>query len=108
MFLDAQAEDPAAVDFAASLAREHDAQLTGVFIQPEPPFSPPEMFVRGSGIHATIDTAHERLRKAENEGRAVHGQFGAVHRTDLVQSGAQAETAARWCSTTSNCRPYME
>lgn len=78
VFLEARAESRAVVDFAASLAREHGARLTGIFIQPAPSFTAPEMFVRGAGIPATIETAHERLRIAENDGRAVFERV--VHR----------------------------
>jgi nucleotide-binding universal stress UspA family protein len=81
VFVDARAGTPAVLEFAASLAREHGARLTGVFIQPEARFSAPEMFVRGPGIHATIEKAHERLRRAESDRRAL---FELVVRREAI------------------------
>lgn len=81
VFVDARAGTPAVLEFAASLAREHGARLTGVFIQPEARFSSPEMFVRGPGIHATIEKAHERLRRAESDRRAL---FELVVRREAI------------------------
>ena len=47
-----------------------------------------------------------RAQHAEDEGRALHGRFGAVHSADRERPGGPAETAARWGPTTRMCRGH--
>jgi len=79
-FLDARPEDTGVARLAATLACEHQAHLTAVFITPEPPLNEHDTFVVGRAVQSLIaedeatrlQTEAERRRQVE----AVAGSFG--------------------------------
>jgi len=81
VFVDGRAHNEGTLEFAAALAEDHEARLTGVFIRPAPRFSEAETFVRGTGMGDAIEVAYERMRSAEAERR---GQFEALVRRHAV------------------------
>src|SRR5438445_239272 len=68
------------MEFAAVLAQEYDAHLTGIFMRPAPAVTPPEMFVRGMGIPRVIEA-----RQAEVEGIEANHRAGF---DDIVRRNA--------------------
>ena len=65
VFIDSQAATAGILESAASLAQDHGAHLTGVFMQPLPSSTPPEMFARGQGIWDVIDAHRAQLEGIE-------------------------------------------
>jgi nucleotide-binding universal stress UspA family protein len=71
VFVDVRPETAAStLEFAGTLAQEHAAHLTGVFIQPEPAVTTPEMFARGKGISTVIRSHQARLGGIEADRRS--------------------------------------
>jgi nucleotide-binding universal stress UspA family protein len=79
------------LEFAGVLAQEHGARLIGVFMQPEPAVTPPEMFARGKGIRNVIDAHHSQLEEIE-----------ADHRTLFEDVVRRHEIRSEWRSS-----PYL-
>ena len=71
VFIDGRSETAGILKFAGVLAQEHDAQLIGVFIQPEPEFTPPETFALGKGALRVIEAHQAQLEKLERCQRAL-------------------------------------
>jgi nucleotide-binding universal stress UspA family protein len=71
VFVDSQAATAGILESAASLAQDHDAHLTGVFMQPLPASTPPEMFARGQGIWDVIDAHRAQLEGIEADHRTL-------------------------------------
>src|SRR6266853_711772 len=65
VFVDGQGDTAGILESVASLAQEHEAHLTGVFMQPLPASTPPEMFVRGQGVWDVIDAHRTQLEGIE-------------------------------------------
>jgi nucleotide-binding universal stress UspA family protein len=84
VYVDGRATNVGTVEFAAGLAHEHEAHLTGVFIQPEPAVSPSEMFARGKGIQDVIAAHQAQLSEIEAD---LHARFESI----VGRHGIQAE-----------------
>src|SRR5437899_1180951 len=80
VFVDGRTEIAGILEFASVLAQQHDARLTGVFIQPEPAVSQAEMFARGKGILDVIETHRVQLERIEPSHLARHGAQVEVRR----------------------------
>jgi len=65
VFVDGQGATAGILESAASLAQDHGAHLTGVFMQPLPAATPPEMFARGKGVWDVIDAHRAQLEAIE-------------------------------------------
>jgi nucleotide-binding universal stress UspA family protein len=83
VFIDGQTETAAILEFAGTVAQEHDARLISVFMQPEPTATPAEMFARGKGMKATIEVHQAQLERIEEGHRA---QFEDVVRRHGIKS----------------------
>src|SRR2546427_5704888 len=59
------------MECAGVLAQEYDALVTGVFMRPAPAVTPPEMFVRGTGIPRVIEARQAEVEGIEANHRAV-------------------------------------
>lgn len=71
VFVDGRTETAGVLEFASVLAQEHGAHLTGVFTQPEPTVTRPEMFAHGGGIRDVIETHRAQLERIEAGGTAT-------------------------------------
>src|SRR5258708_225971 len=71
VFVDGQTETAGILESAGALAEEHDAHLTGVFMQPLPASTAPQMFARGKGILNVIDAQRAQLEGIEADHRAL-------------------------------------
>jgi len=71
VFVDARNGTAGVLEFAGVLAQEHGAHVTGVFTQPEPTVTQPEMFARGGGIGSVIETHRGQLEGIEAKQRAL-------------------------------------
>src|SRR2546429_9517063 len=58
------------MESAGVLAQEYDAHLTGVLMRPAPALTPPEMFVRGTGIPTVIEARQAEVERIEADHRA--------------------------------------
>jgi nucleotide-binding universal stress UspA family protein len=76
VYVDGRADGACGVEFAATLASEHAAHLTGVFIQPEPAVTPPEMFARGQGMRDVIADLQDERARIEAKGRVAFERAG--------------------------------
>ena len=65
VFVDGQGDTAGILESAALLAEDHGAHLTGVFMQPLPASTPPEMFARGKGVWDVIDAHRTQLEGIE-------------------------------------------
>src|SRR5882724_6552857 len=65
VFVDGQGDTAGILESAALLAEDHGAHLTGVFMQPLPAATPPEMFARGKGVWDVIDAHRAQLEAIE-------------------------------------------
>jgi len=81
VFVDGQGDTAGILESAASLAQDHDAHLTGVFMQPLPASTPPEMFARGKGVWDVIDAHRAQLEAIEADHRTLFAD--AVRRHGL-------------------------
>ena len=79
VFLDGRTDNAGTVEFAAALAKEHGAHLTGVFIQPEPAVSQAEMYARGKAIHDIVEAHDAQLRGIEADRRQLFERAAAGH-----------------------------
>src|SRR5437899_3701870 len=79
VFVDGRTEIAGILEFAGVLAQQHDARLTGVFIQPEPAVSQAEMFARGKGILDVIETHRVQLEGIEASHRARYEDIVRRH-----------------------------
>src|SRR5712664_4374621 len=70
VFIDGHTEAAGILEFAGMLAREHDARLISVFMQPEPIVTPAETFARGKGMQSTIEVHEAQLERIEADHRA--------------------------------------
>jgi nucleotide-binding universal stress UspA family protein len=70
VFIDGWTETAGILEFAGVLAEEHDAHLIGVFMQPEPAVTRPEMFAVGTGIRDVIEGQRAQLARIEAYHRA--------------------------------------
>jgi len=71
VFVDGRTETAGILEFAGGLAQEHGAHLTGVFMQPEPTATRPEMFARGKGMGQVIEAHRAQLEGIEADYRAL-------------------------------------
>lgn len=71
VYVDGRSEIAGILKFAGVLAQEHDAHLIAVFMQPEPSYSPHEMFALGTGALEVIKTHRAQLEKIERRQRAL-------------------------------------
>ena len=83
VFVDGGSETAGILEFAGVLAQEHGARLTGVFMQPEPEVTQPEMFARGEGMRNVIETHRAQLEGIEATHRA---RFETIVRRDGIRS----------------------
>jgi nucleotide-binding universal stress UspA family protein len=67
------------IEFAASLAQQHGAHLTGVFLQPDPVGSPNEMFARGQAMRGVIAKRQAHLRNVEADCRTLFNRMLGRH-----------------------------
>jgi len=79
VYVDGRGTNSGTLEFAGILAHEHGAHLTGVFIQPEPAISPPEMFLRGKAIQDVITAHRAQLSGIEVDRRALFESVVARH-----------------------------
>src|SRR6266850_2284105 len=70
VFVDGETEPTGIMEFAGVLALEYGAHLTGVFMRPAPAVTPPEMFVRGTGIPNVIEARQAQVEDIEADHRA--------------------------------------
>src|SRR6266576_2486290 len=70
VFVDGYTDPTGIMEFAGVLAQEYDAHLTGVFMRPAPAVTPPEMFVRGTGIPNVIEARQAEVERIEADHRA--------------------------------------
>ena len=70
VFLDGHIEPAGILEFAGILAREHDARLISVFMQPEAAATPAQTFARGKGMDRVIEVHRAQLEKIEADYRA--------------------------------------
>src|SRR3989442_13316719 len=80
VFVDGYTDPTDIMEFAGVLAQEYDAHLTGVFMRPAPAVTPPEMFVRGTGIPNVIEARQAEVERIEADHRA--------HFDDIVRRNA--------------------
>jgi nucleotide-binding universal stress UspA family protein len=71
VYVDGRATNEGALELAAVLAQEHRAQLTGVFIQPEPVVSTASAFVRGKAIREAMAAQRAQMTGVEENRRAL-------------------------------------
>ena len=71
VFVDGYTDPTDIMEFAGVLAQEYDAHLTGVFMRPAPAVTPPEMFVRGTGIPNVIEARQAEVERIEADHRAL-------------------------------------
>jgi nucleotide-binding universal stress UspA family protein len=67
------------LEFAGSLAEEHGARLTGVFLQPEPTITPEETFARGTGMQRVSELQSSQLERIDADYRALFGDIVRRH-----------------------------
>src|SRR5882762_249683 len=70
VFGDGETDPTGILEFAAVLAQEYGAHLTGVFMRPAPDVTPPEMFARGEGIPDVIEARQAEVEETEANHRA--------------------------------------
>jgi nucleotide-binding universal stress UspA family protein len=71
VFIDGRSETGSILEFASVLAKEHGAQLIGVFMKPGPVLTTAETFARGKGM-GEVDEAHRsELEGIESDHRGV-------------------------------------
>src|SRR6266699_3347028 len=70
VFVDGYTDPTDIMEFAGVLAQEYDAHLTGVFMRPSPAVTPPEMFIRGTGIPNVIEARQAEVERIEADHRA--------------------------------------
>lgn len=70
VFIGGRTETPGILEFAGILAHQQGARLIGVFIQPEPTATRPEMFARGQGIPNVIEVHQAQIEGIEADHRA--------------------------------------
>src|SRR5436309_632040 len=73
VFVDGYTDPTDIMEFAGVLAQEYDAHLTGVFMRPAPAVTPPEMFVRGTGIPNVIEARQAEVERIEADHRPGAG-----------------------------------
>src|SRR5260370_31424192 len=61
VFIDGRADAAGILEFAAALAKEHEARLISVFMQPDPEATPAQMFARGTGTLVVILDQQKKL-----------------------------------------------
>jgi nucleotide-binding universal stress UspA family protein len=83
VFIDGHTEAAGILEFAGMLAREHDARLISVFMQPEPIVTPAETFARGKGMQSTIEVHEAQLERIEADHRT---QFEDIVRRHGIRS----------------------
>jgi nucleotide-binding universal stress UspA family protein len=71
VFVDGRTDSTGILEFVGVLAQEHGAHMTGVFMQPAPAITVPEMFARGKGILNVIEAQREQLEGIEADHRAL-------------------------------------
>src|ERR1700719_4243007 len=86
VFIDGHIEAAGVLEFAGVLAEEHGARLIIVFIQPEPTFSTPEMFVRGKGMPHVREVHRAELEGIEAHHRAL---FEDIIRRHGIRAGSE-------------------
>ncbi len=110
VFVDGRTETAGLLEFAGVLAQEHDARLTGVFIQPETAVTQAEMFARGKGIRHVIEEHRIQLEGIEADHRA---RFEDIVRRQGIRSewrslphfGSDPAVHARYADLTVVTRP---
>ena len=78
VFVDGYTDPTGIMEFAGVLAQEYDAHLTGVFMRPAPAVTPPEMFVRGTGIPNVIEARQAEVERIEADHRALRYRISAA------------------------------
>src|ERR1700722_8029412 len=79
VFIDGHTKAGGILEFAGELAEEHGARLIGVFLQPEPTFTTPEMFVRGKGMPHVREVHRAQLERIDADYRALFGDIVRRH-----------------------------
>jgi len=86
VFIDGHIEAAGVLEFAGVLAEEHGARLISVFMQPEPTFTTPEMFVRGKGMPHVREVHRAELEGIEAHHRAL---FEDIVRRHGIRAGSE-------------------
>jgi nucleotide-binding universal stress UspA family protein len=86
VFIDGHIEAAGVLEFAGVLAEEHGARLISVFMQPEPTFTTPEMFVRGKGMPHVREAQRAQLEGIEAHHRAL---FEDIVRRHGIRAGSE-------------------
>src|SRR3984893_12999015 len=86
VFIDGHIEAAGVLEFAGVLAEEHGARLISVFMQPEPTFTTPEMFVRGKGMPHVREVHRAALEGSEAHHRAL---FEGIIRRHGIRAGSE-------------------
>ena len=86
VFIDGHIEAAGVLEFAGVLAEEHGARLIIVFMQPEPTFTTPEMFVRGKGMPHVREVHRAELEGIEAHHRAL---FADIIRCHGIRAGSE-------------------
>lgn len=103
VFIDGRSETAGILEFAGVLAREHDADLIGLFIQPEPKVTPAEAFALGVGALAVIDAHRAQLEKIE---RRQHALFEDIISHQGIQS--KWRSLSHWSNTVGAAARYAD
>ncbi len=83
VFIDGRVDAAGILEFASALAKEHDARLIGVFMEPAPEATPAQTFARGKGIASLIEEQQAHLDKIAAE---HHAQFEDIVRRHGIRS----------------------
>lgn len=83
VFIDGRADAAGILEFASALAKEHDARLIGVFMEPASEATPPQTFARGKGMASLIEEQQAQLDKIAAE---HHAQFEEIVRRHGIRS----------------------
>jgi len=86
VFIDGHTKAGGILEFAGSLAEEHGARLTGVFLQPEPTITPEETFARGTGMQRVSELQSSQLERIDADYRALFGGGLRAGRIALLAS----------------------
>jgi len=81
VFIDGRADTAGILEFAARLAKEHEARLISVFMQPDPEATPAQMFARGTGKLDVIEDQQKKLDQIVAEYRAQFEDISRRHGT---------------------------
>jgi len=63
VFIDGRVDAAGILEFASALAKEHDARLIGVFMEPAPEATPAQTFARGKGSPASSKSSKRSWKR---------------------------------------------